>query len=111
MCIRDSRYTQVLDESLKIFIAAIIGIVDVIHVCIDLAVLLGTADEDVYKRQMLIIGGTSLVVYPAAGYEDYFQGDSLVMINRDETPRDSRCSLVFRESVGKVCLLYTSRCV
>ena len=39
------RYTQVLDESLKIFIAAIIGIVDVIHVCIDLAVLLGTADE------------------------------------------------------------------
>ena len=33
---------------------------------------------------------------------DYFQGDSLVMINREETPRDSRCSLVFRESVGKV---------
>ena len=56
----------------------------------------------VLYEDMLIIGGTSLVVYPAAGYVDYFQGDSLVMINRDETPRDSRCSLVFRESVGKV---------
>ena len=60
------------------------------------------AIDEISRADMLIIGGTSLVVYPAAGYVDYFQGDSLVMINRDETPRDSRCSLVFRESVGKV---------
>ena len=60
------------------------------------------AIDKISHADMLIIGGTSLVVYPAAGYVDYFQGDSLVMINRDETPRDSRCSLVFRESVGKV---------
>ena len=60
------------------------------------------AIDEISHADMLIIGGTSLVVYPAAGYVDYFQGDSLVMINRDETPRDSRCSLVFRESVGKV---------
>ena len=60
------------------------------------------AIDEISRADMLIIGGTSLVVYPAAGYVDYFRGDSLVMINRDETPRDSRCSLVFRESVGKV---------
>ena len=51
---------------------------------------------------MLIIGGTSLVVYPAASFIDYFRGDALVLINRDPTPRDSACSLVFRESVGEV---------
>lgn len=64
-----------------------------------------TIDDAIYeisRADMLIIGGTSLIVYPAAGYVDYFEGDSLVMINRDETPRDRRCSLVFRESVGKV---------
>lgn len=51
---------------------------------------------------MLIIGGTSLVVYPAAGFVDYFTGDSLVMINRDETAKDSSCDLVFHDSIGKV---------
>ncbi len=54
------------------------------------------------EADMLIIGGTSLVVYPAAGFIDYFRGDALVLINRDPTPRDKYCTLVFRESVGEV---------
>ncbi len=54
------------------------------------------------QADMLIIGGTSLVVYPAASFIDDFRGDALVLINRDSTPRDGACSLVFRESVGEV---------
>ncbi len=66
---------------------------------------MNTIDDAVYeisRADMLIIGGTSLVVYPAAGFVDYFRGDSLVMINKDETGRDGRCNLVFHESVGKI---------
>lgn len=55
------------------------------------------ADADV-----LIIGGTSLVVYPAAGLIDYYNGNKLVLINRDSTPRDSRADLVIRASIGQV---------
>lgn len=51
---------------------------------------------------MLIIGGTSLVVYPAAGLVHYFNGDRLVLINRDATQVDSKADLVFRESIGEV---------
>ena len=51
---------------------------------------------------MLIIGGTSLVVYPAAGFVNYFRGDALVVINQDATAQDARADLVFHESVGKV---------
>lgn len=64
-----------------------------------------TIDDAIYeisRTDMLIIGGTSLVVYPAAGFIDYFRGDALVIINRDETGRDRRSQLVFRESVGEV---------
>ncbi|WP_297021691.1 NAD-dependent protein deacylase [uncultured Dialister sp.] len=60
------------------------------------------AMEAIQEADMLIIGGTSLVVYPAAGFIDYFTGDSLVMINRDETAKDSSCDLVFHDSIGKV---------
>ena len=62
-------------------------------------------EEAIYEisnADMLIIGGTSLVVYPAAGFISYFRGDALVMINKDETPRDKDCDLVFHESVGWV---------
>lgn len=54
------------------------------------------------QADLLIIGGTSLVVYPAAGMVRYFGGDAKVMINRDPTERDEECDLVFRESIGKV---------
>ena len=54
------------------------------------------------RADMLIIGGTSLVVYPAAGFIDYFRGKYLVVINMDETSRDSRANLVIHEPIGKV---------
>lgn len=54
------------------------------------------------EADMLIIGGTSLVVYPAAGLIDYYNGNKLVLINRDATPKDNRADLVIREPIGKV---------
>lgn len=51
---------------------------------------------------MLIIGGTSLVVYPAAGFIDYFQGKNLVLINRSETVRTVRTDLVISAPIGKI---------
>lgn len=54
------------------------------------------------SADILIIGGTSLAVYPAANYIRYFKGESIVLINRDETQYDSMATLVFRESIGEV---------
>ena len=54
------------------------------------------------SADMLIIGGTSLAVYPAANFIRYFNGDNIVLINRDETQYDSMATLVFRESIGEV---------
>ncbi len=51
---------------------------------------------------MLIIGGTSLVVYPAAGFIDYFHGKNLVLINRSETARTVRTNLVISAPIGKI---------
>lgn len=50
----------------------------------------------------LIIAGTSLTVYPAAGFISYFKGDNIVLINRDETPFDGKADLVFHEKVGEL---------
>lgn len=50
----------------------------------------------------LIIAGTSLTVYPAAGFIRYFKGKNLVLINRDATPMDSSCDLVIHDKVGEV---------
>lgn len=50
----------------------------------------------------LIVAGTSLTVYPAAGLIDYFRGKHLVLINKDKTPMDSKADLVINEPVGKV---------
>lgn len=50
----------------------------------------------------LIIAGTSLTVYPAAGFVRYFKGNNLVLINRDKTPLDSSCDLVIHDKVGEV---------
>jgi NAD-dependent deacetylase len=51
---------------------------------------------------LLIIGGTSLNVYPAAGFINYFRGKHLVLINRDITQYDHLCDLVIHENIGKV---------
>ena len=51
---------------------------------------------------LLIVAGTSLSVYPAAGFVSYFGGGDIVLINRDPTPLDSRASLVIRDPVGEV---------
>lgn len=54
------------------------------------------------NAEVLIIGGTSLVVYPAAGLIDYFRGDKLVVINKSVTSRDKNADLVIQDSIGKV---------
>ena len=54
------------------------------------------------KADVLIIGGTSLVVYPAAGLIDYYRGNKLVLINRSTTPRDGIANLIINDSIGKV---------
>ncbi|MDO5496163.1 MAG: Sir2 family NAD-dependent protein deacetylase [bacterium] len=51
---------------------------------------------------VLVIGGTSMVVYPAAGLPNYYRGRRLVMINREPTPFDDRADLVIREDLGVV---------
>jgi NAD-dependent deacetylase len=51
---------------------------------------------------VLIIGGTSLVVYPAAGLIDYYRGNKLVVINRTPTGRDSMADLVVQGSIGEI---------
>lgn len=54
------------------------------------------------RADVLIIGGTSLGVYPAAGLIDYYRGRNLVLVNKTETPMDSRANLIIKGSIGKV---------
>ena len=54
----------------------------------------------IHRADLLIVAGTSLTVYPAAGLIDYYQGNRLVLINRDATPYDNRADLIFHESLG-----------
>ena len=64
-----------------------------------------TMQEAVYyisNADMLIIGGTSLAVYPAAGLIDYYQGNKLVLVNKTATPRDGIANLVLQESIGEL---------
>ena len=51
---------------------------------------------------VLIIGGTSLAVYPAAGLIDYYRGDKLVLINKSTTPMDGRADLLIQAGLGEV---------
>ena len=60
------------------------------------------AIEEIKKADMLIIGGTSLNVYPAASYIHFFNGKHLVLINKQKTQYDNICDLVLHESLGKV---------
>lgn len=64
-----------------------------------------TMEDAVYyisQADMLIIGGTSLAVYPAAGLIDYYRGDKLVLINKTTTPMDSRADVLISGSIGAV---------
>ena len=53
------------------------------------------------EADLLIVGGTSLAVYPAAGLLRYFGGDELVVINKQPTPADQAATLVVREPIGR----------
>lgn len=64
--------------------------------CIDGAV------RAISRADILIVGGTSLTVYPAAGLIRYYGGNKLVLINRDETQYDSYANLIFRDPIGSV---------
>ena len=54
------------------------------------------------QADLLIVGGTSLTVYPAAGLLGYYRGHRLVLINRDATPYDEEADLVFHDSLGSI---------
>lgn len=60
------------------------------------------AIKAIKKADLLIVGGTSLIVYPAAGLLNYFRGKHLVLINRDETSYDSQAEIVIHDNLGKV---------
>lgn len=67
-------------------------------------------DSDILRKSILsvsqadtfIVGGTSLVVYPAAGLLEYFKGKNLILINKEATPYDNKANLVIKDSIGKV---------
>ena len=58
--------------------------------------------EAICQADLLLVAGTSLTVYPAAGFLRYYAGNRLVLINRDPTPYDDRANLVFHDSLGSV---------
>lgn len=68
---------------------------------LDSGILRG-AVEDISRADLLIIGGTSLGVYPAAGLIDYYRGEELVVINRSPTPRDAQSTLLITAPIGEV---------
>lgn len=64
--------------------------------------ILRSAISHIRQADLLIVGGTSLTVYPAAGLIDYYRGKRLVLINRDATSRDCEADLVINEKIGEV---------
>ena len=56
----------------------------------------------IYNADLLIVAGTSLTVYPAAGLINYYRGNRMVLINRDATPYDTQADLVFHQSLGEI---------
>ena len=58
--------------------------------------------DAIRHADLLIVAGTSLTVYPAAGLIDYYRGNRLVLINREETPFDHRADLIFHDSLGEI---------
>ncbi|MGN0545937.1 MAG: NAD-dependent protein deacylase [Acutalibacteraceae bacterium] len=67
-------------------------------------VISGAVDA-IERADMLIVAGTSLTVYPAAGFIRYFRGNKLVLINKDATEMDSKFGLVIHDKIGKVLSL------
>jgi NAD-dependent deacetylase len=63
---------------------------------------MSAAVKAIREADMLIIGGTSLVVYPAAGLIDYYRGKKLVLINRDATARDGVADYTIHGSIGEI---------
>lgn len=61
-----------------------------------------SAVEAISKAETLIIGGTSLIVYPASGLINYFNGKNLVLINKSSTPADDKADLVINDSIKKI---------
>ncbi len=68
---------------------------------LDTATMRG-AIQAISHADVLIIGGTSLTVYPAAGLIDYYEGHKLVLINKSVTPMDSRADLLVQGSIGEI---------
>ncbi len=68
--------------------------------------LLHRSMEHIRKADLMIVGGTSLSVYPAAGLLEYFTGKHLVLINRDKTPKDDYADLIIRDSIGEVLSVF-----
>ena len=68
---------------------------------LDDATVMGAIDS-IRNADTLIIGGTSLVVYPAAGMVNYFRGSNLVLINKQETPQDKHADVVIHSAIGKI---------
>ena len=71
--------------------------------------ILSRSVRHISEADMLIIGGTSLTVYPAAGLIDYYRGDKLVLINKAVTPRDGQANLVISGSIGEVLDAVTAK--
>ena len=61
-----------------------------------------SAIEHIENADMLIVGGTSLAVYPATSFVRYFRGKYIIIINKTATDFDNKASLVFRDSIGTV---------
>ena len=64
--------------------------------------MVSAAVHHIRQADTLIVAGTSLTVYPAAGLLRYFRGRHIVLINRDATPYDDEADLILHDSVGKV---------
>ena len=64
--------------------------------------ILRDAVKTISEADVMIVGGTSLAVYPAAGLLDYFRGDVLVLINKGATPRDNSADLLIQAPIGQV---------
>ena len=67
---------------------------------LDASVMFGATDA-IYDADVLIVGGTSLNVYPAAGLITHYRGKKLILINKSETPYDRHANLIIRENIGQ----------
>lgn len=64
--------------------------------------ILNFSADYISQADTLIVGGTSLVVYPAAGLINYFNGETLVLINKSKTPYDNLATLIINDAIGEI---------